>query len=155
MQKTFDLPKLAAPAQRALAKAGITTLHQLAAWTDQEIAELHGIGKNALDTLRKALAEYQQTLRSHITVQEAIVLARSFVASQAELAPGITHHVTREPKEFPYCYYFDFEINDTNHYADPKDQPQFAGAPGFVVNKSSRQVETITWGELAELNNAP
>lgn len=52
-----DLPKLAAPAQRALANAGIRNLKQLAGFTEAEIKHLHGIGPNALSQLRRALAE--------------------------------------------------------------------------------------------------
>jgi len=50
-----DLPKLAAPAQRALAAAGIQRLEQLAGFSEAEIRQLHGIGPNALDQLRRAL----------------------------------------------------------------------------------------------------
>jgi hypothetical protein len=51
-----DLPaKLAAPARRALDQAGIWRLEQLAAYTEDEIKHLHGIGPNALDQLRAAL----------------------------------------------------------------------------------------------------
>jgi DNA-directed RNA polymerase alpha subunit len=52
-----DLPKLAAPAQRALSGAGITRLDQLTNFTEAEIKDLHGIGENALKSLREALAE--------------------------------------------------------------------------------------------------
>lgn len=56
--KNNDLPeKLASPAKRALANARITSLKQLSTYTENEIAELHGIGKNALELLKKALAE--------------------------------------------------------------------------------------------------
>jgi hypothetical protein len=48
---------LAAPAQRALAGAGISNLKQLTKFTEAEIKELHGIGPNALNKLRSALAE--------------------------------------------------------------------------------------------------
>ena len=52
-----DLPaKLAAPAQRALAGAGITSLAQLAKMTEAEIKQLHGIGPNALKQLRTAMS---------------------------------------------------------------------------------------------------
>ncbi len=57
MSQSTDLPKLAAPAQRALANAGISTLQQLAKYQEQEITELHGIGKNALESLKTALRE--------------------------------------------------------------------------------------------------
>lgn len=50
-----DLPKLAAPAQRALAGAGIHNLKQLSKISEQQLKELHGIGPNALKTLRNAL----------------------------------------------------------------------------------------------------
>jgi len=46
---------LAAPAQRALAGAGIMRLDQLAAMSEAEIKQLHGIGPKALDQLRRAL----------------------------------------------------------------------------------------------------
>jgi uncharacterized protein YdhG (YjbR/CyaY superfamily) len=50
-----ELPKLAAPAQRALASAGITDLKQLSKFAEAEVAQLHGMGPNALDKLREAL----------------------------------------------------------------------------------------------------
>jgi len=55
-QQNSDLPlKLAAPAQRALANAGIKNLNQLSKFSEAEIKELHGIGPNALVALRAAL----------------------------------------------------------------------------------------------------
>lgn len=50
-----DLPKLASPARRALAGAGITRLSQLAQLSEAELMKLHGIGPNAIETLRLAL----------------------------------------------------------------------------------------------------
>ena len=52
-----DLPRLASPAQRALAGAGIQNLKQLAKFSEAEIKGLHGIGPNALKSLLRALAE--------------------------------------------------------------------------------------------------
>lgn len=49
------LPKMPAPAQRALASAGIANLKQLSKFTEAEIAQLHGMGPNALSKLREAL----------------------------------------------------------------------------------------------------
>ena len=49
---------LAAPARRALATAGYTTLEQLAEVHERDIAGLHGMGPNALEKLRRALAEH-------------------------------------------------------------------------------------------------
>jgi hypothetical protein len=52
-----DLPlKLAQPALRALAGAGIRRLEQLTGFSEAEIKQLHGIGPNALSLLSGALA---------------------------------------------------------------------------------------------------
>ena len=57
-QTASDLPaKLSQPAQRALAGAGIQSLKQLTKFSEVEIKQLHGIGPNALEKLRTALAE--------------------------------------------------------------------------------------------------
>jgi hypothetical protein len=50
-------PKLGAPAERALAGAGIKNLQQLTKFTETEIKQLHGVGPNAIGKLREALAE--------------------------------------------------------------------------------------------------
>jgi DNA-directed RNA polymerase alpha subunit len=55
-QPKSDLPKLAQPAQRALAAAGIQRLAQLTQFSASEIKQLHGIGPNALTQLHQALA---------------------------------------------------------------------------------------------------
>ena len=56
-QQKGDLPpRLAQPAQRALAGAGIQRLDQLSKFSEEEIKQLHGIGPNALKQLHQALA---------------------------------------------------------------------------------------------------
>lgn len=50
-----DLPKLAAPALRALTSAGITSLKDLTKVSEEELMQLHSMGRNALGTLREAL----------------------------------------------------------------------------------------------------
>jgi predicted Fe-Mo cluster-binding NifX family protein len=52
-----DLPKIGAPALRALQSAGIDSLEGLTQVTEAELSRLHGIGPNALGKLRQALAE--------------------------------------------------------------------------------------------------
>lgn len=52
------LPKIGAPAGRALASAGITQLEQLVKVSEKELRQLHGMGPNALGKLRDALAEH-------------------------------------------------------------------------------------------------
>lgn len=52
-----DLPKLSAPAMRALASLGVTTLEDLTSLSEDEVAALHGMGPNALNNIRQALHE--------------------------------------------------------------------------------------------------
>lgn len=56
------LPRVGAPATRALRAAGITTLEQVAELTEAELAALHGVGPIAIDRLREALAEQGMVL---------------------------------------------------------------------------------------------
>lgn len=58
-----DLPKLAKPAQRALASAGIASLTDVASWSQAELATLHGMGPNAIVTLEAALASRGLTFK--------------------------------------------------------------------------------------------
>ena len=53
---TDPLPKLSAPASRALAEAGITTLEQAAEYGQAALLRLHGFGPRGIEILRGALA---------------------------------------------------------------------------------------------------
>jgi hypothetical protein len=57
------LALLAAPARRALEKKGIFSLHHLAAHSEKEILQLHGVGENAMLLLRKAMDEKGLTFK--------------------------------------------------------------------------------------------
>lgn len=50
-----DLPKIAAPARRALAGAGVTNLSHLARMAEADVMALHGMGPNAMTTLKAAM----------------------------------------------------------------------------------------------------
>ena len=55
-EQESDLPTgLSAPARRALVGAGYLRLEQLTKVSETEIKQLHGIGPNALNQLRRAL----------------------------------------------------------------------------------------------------
>ena len=51
----YDLPKLAAPARRALAGAGVTNLSKLSQMTEADDMALHGMGPNAVASLKTAM----------------------------------------------------------------------------------------------------
>jgi predicted RecB family nuclease len=55
---------VAAPARRALEHAGITSLNALSNWSEAELAELHGMGPNAIGKLKVALQQEGLLFRS-------------------------------------------------------------------------------------------
>ena len=56
VEQGSNLPgKLAQPARRALAAAGVQRLEQLTRFSEAEVMQWHGIGPNALKQLRSAL----------------------------------------------------------------------------------------------------
>lgn len=57
------LSLLAAPARRALERAGIKTLEQLSKFREAEILELHGMGPGSMPKLKKALEAKGLTFR--------------------------------------------------------------------------------------------
>jgi hypothetical protein len=59
-----DLPKLGAPARRALLAAGYTRLEHLTQVSESDVMKLHGMGPNAIRVLRKALEERGLSFRS-------------------------------------------------------------------------------------------
>ena len=59
-----DLPKLAAPARRALTGAGYTRLEDLTKVEESAVMRLHGMGPNAMEALRKALEERGLSFRT-------------------------------------------------------------------------------------------
>ena len=57
-----ELPRIAAPAMRALNAAGYTQLLQLAGASRADLAALHGMGPKALGIIEDALKDHGLTL---------------------------------------------------------------------------------------------
>lgn len=53
-----DLPKLSNPSIQAFALVGITTLEDVARWTERDLLALHGVGPKTIRLLRPVLAEH-------------------------------------------------------------------------------------------------
>jgi len=49
--------KLTKPVQRAIQSVGIMTIEQLSKYSEKEISSIHGIGKNAMNTIKQTLIE--------------------------------------------------------------------------------------------------
>jgi hypothetical protein len=63
MTLTDELPRIGAPATRALAGIGVTRLSQLTEHRAVDLLKLHGMGPRAITLLRQALAEQDLSLR--------------------------------------------------------------------------------------------
>jgi hypothetical protein len=59
-----DLPKLAAPARRALASAKIAKLEDLARHAEAKVMELHGMGPNAMAALKAEMKKHGLSFRA-------------------------------------------------------------------------------------------
>jgi hypothetical protein len=57
MSQPDELPRIGAPATRALTSVGITRLSQLTDHRAEELLKLHGMGPRAIKILRQALAD--------------------------------------------------------------------------------------------------
>jgi uncharacterized protein YdhG (YjbR/CyaY superfamily) len=60
-RQNAEFPKMGAPAQRALANAGITTLGDLARWCEVDVIALHGMGPKAMRVLEVAMKQHKIT----------------------------------------------------------------------------------------------
>lgn len=58
------LPKLAAPAKRALVAKEVESLHDLCPYTRREVASWHGIGPNALRVLELELVKHHLSFKA-------------------------------------------------------------------------------------------
>jgi predicted flap endonuclease-1-like 5' DNA nuclease len=52
-----DIPKISAPANRALEAAGCTSLEDVARMPEKDVASLHGMGPRGIRILREAFAK--------------------------------------------------------------------------------------------------
>ena len=64
-QNSF-LSILSAPARRALENKGITSLQQLAEFTETAILKLHGIGPSSIPKLQSELAKHNLKFKSNV-----------------------------------------------------------------------------------------
>jgi predicted RecB family nuclease len=56
-KRETPLPKIGAPAIRALASVGVTTVEDLADHTEKELLALHGFGPRAISILSSVMEE--------------------------------------------------------------------------------------------------
>jgi hypothetical protein len=63
MSQPDELPRIGAPATRALTSVGITRLSQLTDYRAEELSKLHGMGPRAIKILRQARADQGLSFR--------------------------------------------------------------------------------------------
>jgi predicted flap endonuclease-1-like 5' DNA nuclease len=64
MNKTSELPRIGAPATRALNNAGVLSLEDLTHWTEDELLALHRVGPKAVRILREQLDDLGLVFKS-------------------------------------------------------------------------------------------
>jgi hypothetical protein len=64
---SIPLPHVSGPANSALAGAGIGSLNELATYTENDIASLHGMGPKGIRILKAALAEHDLSFADRAT----------------------------------------------------------------------------------------
>ncbi|MGC5743486.1 hypothetical protein J4Q03_03110 [Chryseobacterium sp. NFX27] len=55
---------IAAPARRALEREKIDSLEKLSGYSEEEIMNLHGIGRNAMERLKNHMEEHQVSFKN-------------------------------------------------------------------------------------------
>lgn len=60
----IELPKTSAPAARALAGVGITSLEDVTAWSESDLLALHGFGAKGIRILREAMEPHGLDFKS-------------------------------------------------------------------------------------------
>lgn len=64
VQGTFLQGVVAIPARRALAKEKIDSLEKLSDYSEDEIMQLHGFGKNTMEKLKIYMQEHQTSFKN-------------------------------------------------------------------------------------------
>lgn len=134
-----DLPAgLAQPARRALAGARITSLKQLARHTAAEVRALHGIGPNALETLRQAL--------------QAQGLAFKSTGPKQRLGPGLFIHRKQRMRKLK----LQVQVSADGYMAGPNHEMNFisrnwdAGVVEYVTALTTSMDGIVLGRKLAQ-----
>ena len=64
MNKMSELPRIGAPATRALNNAGILSLDDVTQWSEVDLLALHGVGPKAIRILREHLDDLGLAFKS-------------------------------------------------------------------------------------------
>lgn len=88
------------------------------------------------------------------TMKEFIEIAKLFIEKKNQDResphPDYRFGFCKEPENFIESWYFDFLMLPNKEI--PKDEIMlFAGAPGFIISKTSKTVKVISHGEIYEL----
>jgi hypothetical protein len=84
-----------------------------------------------------------------ITISQAQEKGKTFAKEQGEILPGVYYSISNA-KEYKDCYYFNFLLSDKDG-RPLQNPPLIAGAPGFIVDKTTGNLEVISFGRLSKL----
>ncbi len=155
-----DFPKLAAPAVRALLKAKISNMIQLSRFTEKQIQDLHGMGKNAIAQLKEEMHKRKLAFAKPIgnevdsyvktfpqKIQKVLKKVRATVKA---VAPGAEEVISYQMPTYklngrPLVYFaawkkhVGFYATPSGNQAFKKELSKYQGAKGsvkFPIDKS-------------------
>ena len=80
------------------------------------------------------------------------LIAKNYVESLGEIVPGYKYGCKFSEK-FTFKYYFDFVFLTLDGQV-PKEPPVAGGACGFTIDKKSKEIETLSFGDLGLLSQS-
>jgi len=78
-------------------------------------------------------------------------IASEYVSSFGEVMPGFKYGFTGF-REFTFKYYYDFVFLTLNGEV-PDEPPVVGGSCGFIIDKKTHEIQTLTFGDFALLEN--
>ena len=85
-------------------------------------------------------------------MKEYFEIARIFVDhlnKEESIGGDYKYEFSERPFEFTEFWYFDFKI--VSKTTSKNESSKFGGAPGFSINKKTKEAEIIAWWEKSEL----
>jgi uncharacterized protein YdhG (YjbR/CyaY superfamily) len=125
MEKNGFLTLLAAPARRALESAGIRTLKQLSAYSEESLLQLHGLGKNTIPKLKAALADEGLTLKE--------IKNRKVLTTPGTERNGVDKYILGFPEEVQEIMQQLRKL--VKHIAPEAEEGIAYGMPAYKMNK--------------------
>ncbi len=93
-----QFPKMGAPAQRALANAGIVTLGDLARWHEADVIALHGMGPKAMLELKIFMKQHKIVFITHAEETKTSTLKNKLATEETSAGGTVSEYLAAVPQ---------------------------------------------------------